>query len=206
MPNILHQILQRIVKHLIIWLASIFRPAAINARCRAIPPNHKVMLFSKGITKLFRVLGQEHKKICCILLRLIHDLPVPDGRDLSRIVRAICAIMDFLFIAQYQSQKCDTIHQIEDCLSIFHNNKNIFLNLEVRENFNLPKLHSLSHYTSSIQLFGMTDNYNTKQFKCLYIDFTKKPYYVSNCKDEYFQMSKWLECHEKVQLHAALID
>ena len=32
-PDILHQLLQGIVKHLIIWLVGIFRPAAINAQC-----------------------------------------------------------------------------------------------------------------------------------------------------------------------------
>ena len=87
------------VKHLIVWLVGIFRPAAINTWCQAIPPNHKVTLFSKGITKLSRVSGQEHKKICCILLGLIHDLPVSDGWNPSHIVRAVHAVMDFLFIA-----------------------------------------------------------------------------------------------------------
>ena len=106
--------------------------------------------------------------------------------------------MDFLFIAQYQCQTSNTIQQLEDCLSVFHDNKDVFLDLGVRENFNLPKLHSLTHYASSIRLFGTTDNYNTEQFEHLHINFTKKPYHASNCKDEYFQMTKWLECREKV--------
>ena len=114
--------------------------------------------------------------------------------------------MDFLFIAQYQCQMSDTIQQLEDCLTLFHENKDIFLDLEVWGNFNLSKLHSLSHYAPSIWLFGTTNNYNTKQFKHLHIDFAKNAYCALNCKDEYFQMTKWLEHHEKVQLHAALID
>ena len=100
--------------------------------------------------KLSQVSGQEHKKMCCTLLGLIHDLPVPDGRDSSHIVKAVCAVMDFLFIAQYQCQTSDTIQQLEDCLTLFHENKDIFLDLEVWGNFNLPKLHSLSHYAPSI--------------------------------------------------------
>jgi hypothetical protein len=64
----------------------------------------------------------------------------------------------------------------------------VFLNLRARENFNLPKLYSLSHYMLSIQLFGMTDNYNTKQLEQLHIDFVKNTYHVSNHKDEYPQM------------------
>src|SRR6267154_2737829 len=98
-PDILHQMLQGMVKHVVVWLGCIFGPAAINARCRAIPPNHKITLFTKGIVKLSRLSGQEHKRISCILLGLILDLPAPNGQDQSRIVRTVRALMDFCFIA-----------------------------------------------------------------------------------------------------------
>jgi hypothetical protein len=205
-PDILHQIHQGMVKHLIVWLAEIFGSVVIDARCRAIPPNHNVTLFTKGIVKLSRVTGQEHKRMCSILLGLIIDLPAPSGRDPSRIVRSVRALMDFFFIAQYQCQTGDTIQQLMDCLSVFHDNKDVFLDLGVRKDFNLPKLHSLSHYASSIQLFGTTDNYNTEHSERLHIDFVKDSYRASNHKDEYFQMTRWLERREKVQLHAAAIN
>jgi hypothetical protein len=51
-PDILHQMLQGMVKHLIRWLFRAFGAAAIDARCRALPPNHKVLLFPKGIATL----------------------------------------------------------------------------------------------------------------------------------------------------------
>ena len=206
MPNILHQMLQRMVKHLIGWLVSIFGPVTIDAQCQAIPPNHKTMLFIKGIANHSRISGQEHKRICCILFGLILDLPVPDGWDPSWITRAVCALMDFLFISQYQCQTSDTLQWLENCLAVFHDNKDVFLDLRVQEHFNFPKLHSLSHYASSIWLFGTTDNYNTKQSEHLHIDFMKDAYCASNKKDEYFQMTKWLEHQEKVQLQIALID
>jgi hypothetical protein len=205
-PNILHQMLQGMVKHLIFWLTSVFRLAVMNAWCQAMPPNHKTMLFTKGIVKFSQLSGQEHKRMCCILLELILDLPAFNGWDPSRIVRTVHALMDFLFIAQYQCQMSNTIQQMEDCLSVFHENKNVFPDLGVQKHFNLPKLHSLSHYVSFIWLFGTTDNYNTKQSERLHINFTKYAYCASNCKNKYFQMTKWLECHEKVQLHATLID
>jgi len=64
-PDVLHQLLQGMMKHLIGWLVRIFGPTEINARCRAIPPNCNIMLFTKGIT-LSCVSGHEHKKMCSI--------------------------------------------------------------------------------------------------------------------------------------------
>src|SRR6266851_5128554 len=52
----------------------------------------------------------------------------------------------------------------------------------------------------------MTDNYNTEQSEHLHIDFAKNAYYASNHKDEYPQMTLWLERHEKVQQHAKFIE
>jgi hypothetical protein len=204
-PDVLHQLLQGVMKHLIGWLVRIFGPETIDARCRAMPPNYKVMLFTKGITSLSRVTGHEHKKMCAILLGLIADLPVPGGLDPSRIIKATRALLDFLQLAQYESHSTTTINQLQAALSIFHQNKDIFVDLEIREQFNIPKLHSLMHYASSIRLFGTTDNYNTEQSERLHIDFTKEAYRATNRKDEYAQMTQWLERREKIQQHADLI-
>jgi hypothetical protein len=192
-PDILHQMLQAMMKHLIGWLVSIFGAAAIDAWCKAIPPSHKIMLFTKGIATLSWVSGHEHKKMCLILLGLIVDLLIPGGQDSSYIVKAVHALLDFLFLAQFPSQMSDTIRHLEDSLSAFHNNKKVFVDLEIQENFNILKLHSLTHYVLSIQLFGTTNNYNTEQSECLHIDFAKDAYQATNCKDKYSQMTVWLE-------------
>ena len=205
-PDILHQLLQGMVKHLVSWLIHIFGAAAINARCRALPPNHKILLFMKGITTLSYISGHEHKKISIILLGLIVDQPVPGGLDSSRVVRATRALLDFAFLAQYKSHTSESISKMQDHLIEFHENKAIFFDLGVRTQFNLPKLHSLSHYKSSISLFGTADNYNTEQSERLHIDLTKDAYRATNHKEEYSQMTTWLERREKVQYFSAFVD
>ena len=96
-PDILHQLLQGMVKHLVTWLSRIFGAAAINAWCQMIPPNQRVKIFMRGIMSLSCVSGHEHKKMWSILLGLIVDLPIPGGRDSTRVTRAVCALMDFVF-------------------------------------------------------------------------------------------------------------
>jgi len=205
-PDILHQVLQGMVRHLVAWLIGIFGAAAIDTRCCAIPPNHKVRLFTKGISTLSRVSGHEHKKMCAILLGLVVNLPVPGGQVSARINRVVRALMDFSYLAQYECHTSDTISKLEDSLVQFHQNKDVFLDLGIQDSFRIPKLHSLSHYASSIQLFGTTDNYNTEQTERLHIDFAKHAYRAMNHKDEFAQMTKWLERREKIQQHSESIE
>jgi hypothetical protein len=204
-PDILHQLLQGMVKHMVAWLTQIFGAAAIDARCKKIPPNHNVFLFTKGITKLSRVSGQEHKRMCSMILGVIANLPIPGGRDPTRIIKSARALLDFVFLARYETHTSDTLCLLEESLARFHENKDVFIDLEVRESFELPKLHSLTHYVSSIRLFGTTDNYNTEQTECLHIDLAKDAYRATNQKDKYAQMTKWLERQEKVQLRSAFM-
>lgn len=204
-PDVLHQLLQGVMKHLVSWLThpAVFGSVEIDARCQAVPPNHHITLFPKGITTLSRVTGKEHKDMCRILLGLITDIPLSGGQVPSRVVRATRALLDFLFLAQFPSHTTHTLRHLEEALICFHNNKDIFLDVGVRSNFNLPKVHSLLHYGSSIVLFGTTDNYNTEQMERLHIDLVKKAYEATNRKDEYYQMSTWVERREKIRKHSA---
>jgi hypothetical protein len=129
MPDILHQMLQGMVKHLIEWLIEVFGSAEIDARCCAMPPNHNIMLFAKGISNLSCVSGHEHKKMCSILLGLVVSLFVPGRHDSSRIVKAVRSLLDFLYLAQYQCHTSDTLDQLQSHLAAFHEFKMVFLNL-----------------------------------------------------------------------------
>jgi hypothetical protein len=206
-PDVLHQLLQGVMKHLIGWLShpSVFGRQGIDARCRLMPPNHHIHLFPRGITVLSHVSGKEHKNMCRILLGLVVDLHLPNGSSSPRVLKAVCGLLDFLYLAQLPSQTTDTITRLEHSLVVFHENKDIFVDLGVREHFNVPKIHSLLHYCSSVLLFGTTDNYNTEQTERLHIDFTKDAYRATNHKDEYNQMMTWLERREKLQRHAMFI-
>jgi hypothetical protein len=206
-PDVLHQLLQGVMKHVIAWVSNplMFGPQGIDARCHLMPPNHQITLFPRGITSLSRVSGKEHKNMCRVLLGLIVDLPLAGGSSSARVLRAVRGLLDFLYLAQLPSQTHDTVSRLERSLVTFHENKDIFMDLGVRRHFNIPKFHSLLHYSSSILLFGTTDNYNTEQTERLHIDFTKDAYRATNHKDEYNQMTTWLERREKLQQHSMFI-
>ncbi|KAF9777395.1 hypothetical protein BJ322DRAFT_1102350 [Thelephora terrestris] len=196
-PDVLHQLYQGVMKHLMSWVTAAFGEKELDARCKSLPPNHNIRSFSKGITSLSRVTGKEHADMCRILLGLVVDLKLSNGSSPIPLIRAIRSLLDFLYLSQYPIHTSETLRLLHQSLERFHENKHIFIELGIRNNFNLPKLHSLLHYVHSIKTFGTTDNYNTEYTERLHIDLAKDAYRATNHRDEYAQMTAWLQRKEK---------
>ncbi|KAJ7602632.1 hypothetical protein B0H17DRAFT_1342294 [Mycena rosella] len=186
-PDILHQLYQGIVKHLIAWLKATYGEAELDARCRRLPPNHNIRLFMNGISDLNRVTGKEHDQISRFILGIIIDIQLPNN------------------LSPYPMHTSETLAHQANALWRFHENKSIFVDLGVRPDFNLPKLHNSSHTGMYIKLFGTTDNYNTEYTERLHIDLAKDAYRATNFKDEFPQMTLWLERKEKIFRHEKYI-
>jgi hypothetical protein len=187
------------------WLIKAFGPLELDARCRRLPPNHNLRSFTKGITSLSHVSGKEHDQIARILIGLIVGLELGNGHSAIPLVRSVRALLDFLFLAQYPVHTDETLGLLEDALDRFHEYKGIFVDLGIRNNFNLPKLHFAKHYVLKIKHFGSTDNFNTEYTERLHIDLAKDAYRATNRKDEYLQMTVWLERKEKISRHERFI-
>ncbi|KAI0083523.1 hypothetical protein BDY19DRAFT_900159 [Irpex rosettiformis] len=196
-PDILHQLYQGLVKHLLEWLMDIFGAAELDARCQRLPENHNVRLFRKGITNLQRVSGAEHAHISQILLGLIADLKLPDRQSSAQLIKAVRALLDFLFLARLPQHTTDTLADLDNAWRTWHENKQGF----PQTSFNFPKAHNPGHYTYYIQLFGTTDNYNTENTERLHIDLAKDAYRSTNHRDEFIQMTRWVERREKIWRH-----
>jgi hypothetical protein len=204
-PDILHQLYQGVVKHVIGWILRAFGATEIDARCRRMPPNHNIRIFMKGISTLSRVTGQEHDQMCRVLLGLVIDIPLLEGLSSARLIRAVRALLDFVYLARYPVHTDETLELLEDALGRFHDAKEIFVDLGIRDSFNIPKLHFMQHYVMFIRLYGTTDNFDTAYTERLHIDFAKDAYAATNHKDEFTQMAKWLERKEKMFRHEQYI-
>ena len=200
-PDVLHQLYQGIIKYLKAWILSACEPTEIDARCRRLPPNHNIRLFTKGISSLSRVTGQEHDQICRFLLGIIIDIRLPHNCSNVRFIRSARALLDFLYLSQYPIHSASTLRLLTEALSRFHANRDVFIKLGIRSQFNLPKLHYMSHYVELIKHLGTTDNFNTQYTERLHIPLAKRAYAATNHKDEFEQMSNWVNRKERVLRH-----
>ncbi|KAG1801815.1 uncharacterized protein BJ212DRAFT_1204204, partial [Suillus subaureus] len=77
------------------------------------------------------------------------------------------------YLAQYPTHDDHTLGYLQDALDASHKHKVVLIELGVRDHFNIPKIHSLTHYINSTHMFGAMDNYNTEAFERLHINFAK---------------------------------
>ncbi|KAJ7814278.1 hypothetical protein B0H14DRAFT_2376094, partial [Mycena olivaceomarginata] len=63
----------------------------------------------------------------------------------------------------------------------------------------------LAVYIPNIKMFGTSDNYNSEYTERLHIDLAKEAYRSTNFKDEFSQMTLWLERKEKIARHDQFI-
>jgi hypothetical protein len=191
-PDVLHQLYQGVFKHLVNWCQRILTPQELDRRIRALPPAYGLRQFKNGIFAMSQISGTERKNMAKILLGCLVGCMPAQG------IAAVTALLDFIYIAQYPAHDSVTLGYLRDALDRFHANREYFIITGVRQNFNIPKFHSLLHYVEAIELFGTTDNYNTEMFERLHIDFAKHGWRASNQRDEFPQMIRWLSRQEKV--------
>lgn len=199
-PDVLHQLYQGIFKHMVAWCAHFMHPSELDARIRALPPCFGVRHFQNGWTALSQISGRERKEMARILLGCLL------GKVSRRVILAYCSLLDFIYLAQYPTHNDQTLSYLQDALDTFHKHKEVLIELGVRDHFNIPKIHSLTHYINSICLFGAMDNYNTEAFERLHIDFAKDAWRATNKREEHPQMTSWLEWYEKVSSFRLYLD
>ena len=122
-PDILHQLLQGILRHLLSWLTKALGATEIDVRSQRQSPNHHTRIFTEGITRLCHITGKEHDMMSHILLALVIGAHLPTDLNPSRLICTVRTFLDFLYLVWLRCHSSDTLHRLKSALKMFHENK-----------------------------------------------------------------------------------
>ena len=172
----------------------------MDARFQAMSQYPGLHHFKKGISVVSQWTGTEHREMERVFVGLLSSAAK------ENVLMMACSLLEFIYYAQFQQHTDKTLTAMQDSLSLFHVHKGILTELGICNHFNVPKIHSLMHYVSSIQALGSADGYNTEYPEQLHINYAKDAYRASNKCDYVKQMALWLQrqdtIHHKTTYHA----
>jgi hypothetical protein len=119
-------------------------------------------------------------------------------------VRAVSAFTEFCYLARRSQIDETNLELIDAAVERFHREREIFIELRIREDFSLPRQHSLVHYSSLIRLFGAPNGICSSITESKHIQAVKEPWRRSSRNQPLGQMLLTTQCLEK--LAAARVD
>lgn len=105
-------------------------------------------------------------------------------------VRAARALIEFTYIIRKNVIDTDDLHNLQDALNRFHHYRQIFIDVGLRENFNLPRQHALKHFFRLIRAFGAPNGICSSITESKHIKAVKEPWRRSNRYQATMQMMK----------------
>jgi len=115
-------------------------------------------------------------------------LPAIVGHMPPQMVRALSAFMEFCYLVCCSQIDEDTLTAIDAAVKCFYRDREIFIEAGIRDDFLLPRQHSIIHYHELITLFGALNGVCSSITESKHIKAVKEPWRHSSCNQPLRQM------------------
>lgn len=155
--------------------------------------------FPDGVTEFSQHTAREARDVAKKFLAVIAGHPsITDG-----VMKSIRSMIDFIYLAQYESHSTDTLHYLDKALRKFHRNKHSLSEAGVRDGprkkgeFKIQKLERMWQVGQSCMELGPSYQFSTETNERDHKRFIKATYARTNKKDFQRQMCRSLDRFEK---------
>ncbi|KAI5994109.1 hypothetical protein F5J12DRAFT_907287 [Pisolithus orientalis] len=181
-PNALHQWHKFYFDHCVYWVINIIGGEELDHCLAALQPRIGTRHWVNGVSTLKQCTSQEHCKLEKLLPAVAAGV-LPDD-----MLCTLCAITEFIFLAQGISHYDETIHSLSEALCEFHHYKSSILRAHgclgknsPLDHFQIPKVELTQHIAWSIHQMGAPYQWTSDITEHCHITHVKVPYHLSNC-------------------------
>lgn len=194
-PDLLHGVHGFWRSQVLVWIINLIGYDELDRRLKLLQPIVGIRHFSKGISHLSQWTGREDRELQRVILAVVDGHARLNGKAME----CLCAIHDFIYLAQYRSHTDGTLKYLSDALATFHRCKNIFIKNGGRSgkdgvipHFNIPKLCALHSYERHIPELGSSPQFSSDISEALHKSMAKAAYEATNRKEFLEQMCRFL--------------
>ncbi|KAG2134157.1 uncharacterized protein EDB93DRAFT_1092883 [Suillus bovinus] len=180
--EILHTCFKFFADHLLKWTKEVVGAHELDNRFIVQHKRVGTRHFAKGVTHVKQMMGREYREIQRTIVASIAGAAPP------QFVRSICAIMEFIYLAQNPVHSPATLQSMEQALSDFHSFKGTIIEAAARkgkkgikEDFFIPKLELLQSFKGTVQRLGTLMQFSAN---------TTERLLITHCKDLFSQTSR----------------